>query len=52
MLGQSFVISAAHTDADIGQTIEATAEALKIYARAVEVAAPTACLSEDRSRLR
>jgi glutamate-1-semialdehyde 2,1-aminomutase len=30
------VISAAHTDADIDQTIEATAGALKVYARAVE----------------
>ena len=36
VLGQSFVISAAHTDADIDQTIEATAGALKIYTRAVE----------------
>ena len=36
VLGQSLVISAAHTDADIDQTIEATAGALKVYARAVE----------------
>jgi len=36
VLGQSLVISAAHTDADIDQTIEATAGALEVYARAVE----------------
>jgi glutamate-1-semialdehyde 2,1-aminomutase len=36
VLGQSFVISAAHTDADINQTIEAAAESLKVYARAIE----------------
>jgi glutamate-1-semialdehyde 2,1-aminomutase len=36
VLGQSLVISAAHTDADIEQTIEATAGALSVYARAVE----------------
>ena len=36
VLGQSLVISAAHTDADIEQTIEAAAGALEVYARAVE----------------
>jgi glutamate-1-semialdehyde 2,1-aminomutase len=36
VLGQSFVISAAHTDADIDQTIDAAAGALEVYARAVE----------------
>jgi len=36
VLGQSLVISAAHTDADIDQTIEAAAGALEVYARAVE----------------
>jgi glutamate-1-semialdehyde 2,1-aminomutase len=36
VLGQSFVISAAHTDADINQTIDAVAGALEVYARAVE----------------
>ncbi len=36
VLGQSFVISAAHTDADIDQTIDAAAEALEVYARAIE----------------
>ena len=34
VLGQSLVISAAHTDADIDQTIEAAAGALEVYARA------------------
>ena len=37
ILGQSLVISAAHTDVDINQTIDAAAEALEVYARAVEV---------------
>jgi glutamate-1-semialdehyde 2,1-aminomutase len=36
VLGQSFVISAAHTDADIEQTIEAAAGALEVYAQAIE----------------
>jgi glutamate-1-semialdehyde 2,1-aminomutase len=36
VLGQSLVISAAHTDADIDQTTEAAAGALSVYARAVE----------------
>jgi glutamate-1-semialdehyde 2,1-aminomutase len=36
VLGQSLVISAAHTDADIEQTIEAAAGALEVYSRAVE----------------
>ncbi len=36
VLGQSLVISAAHTDADIDLTIEAAAGALEVYARAVE----------------
>ena len=36
VLGQSLVISAAHTDADIDQTIEAAAGALEVYARAIE----------------
>ena len=33
VLGQSLVISAAHTDADIDQTIEAAAGALEVYAQ-------------------
>jgi glutamate-1-semialdehyde 2,1-aminomutase len=36
VLGQSFVVSAAHTDDDIDQTIEAVEGALEIYARAIE----------------
>jgi glutamate-1-semialdehyde 2,1-aminomutase len=36
VLGQSLVISAAHTDVDIDQTIDAAAEALEVYARAIE----------------
>jgi glutamate-1-semialdehyde 2,1-aminomutase len=35
VLGQSLVISAAHTDADINQTIDAAAGALEVYARAI-----------------
>jgi glutamate-1-semialdehyde 2,1-aminomutase len=37
VLGQSLVISAAHTDTDINQTIQATAGALEVYARAIEL---------------
>jgi glutamate-1-semialdehyde 2,1-aminomutase len=36
VLGQSLVVSAAHTDADVHQTIDAAAEALEVYARAIE----------------
>ncbi|MFL4990504.1 MAG: glutamate-1-semialdehyde 2,1-aminomutase [Microvirga sp.] len=36
VLGQSLVISAAHTDADIDQTIDAATGALEVYAKAVE----------------
>jgi glutamate-1-semialdehyde 2,1-aminomutase len=36
VLGQSLVISAAHTDTDIDQTIDAAAEALEVYAKAIE----------------
>ena len=36
VLGQSLVISAAHTDADLDQTIDAVAGALEVYARAIE----------------
>lgn len=35
VLGQSFVISAAHTDADVEQTVEAVRGALAVYRRAV-----------------
>ena len=36
ILAQSLVISAAHTDADVNQTIEAAAGALEVYERAIE----------------
>ena len=36
VLGQSFVISAAHTDADLACTAEATRRQLPVYARAIE----------------
>ena len=36
ILGQSFVISAAHTEDDLDLTIEAMADALPVYARAIE----------------
>ncbi|MCZ4078942.1 glutamate-1-semialdehyde 2,1-aminomutase [Rhodococcus sp. H36-A4] len=36
VLAQSFVTSAAHTDADIDLTIEATRSALKVYRRAID----------------
>ena len=36
ILGQSLAISAAHTDADINQTIDAASEALEVYARGIE----------------
>jgi glutamate-1-semialdehyde 2,1-aminomutase len=36
VLGQSLVISAAHTDTDINQTIDAATGALEVYTRAIE----------------
>ena len=39
VLGQSFVISAAHTDADVEQTVNAVAGALPAYERALELGA-------------
>jgi glutamate-1-semialdehyde 2,1-aminomutase len=36
VLGQSLVISAAHTDADIDKTVDAAVGALEVYARAVD----------------
>lgn len=36
VLAQSFVISAAHTDADLEQTVDACTAALEVYARAIE----------------
>ena len=37
VLGQSFVLSAAHTAADIDQTVEAVADALPVYRKALEL---------------
>ena len=36
VLGQSFVISAAHTDVDVEQTIEAVRGTLPVYRKALE----------------
>jgi glutamate-1-semialdehyde 2,1-aminomutase len=36
VLGQSFVVSAAHTEADVQLTVDAVAEALVVYRRAIE----------------
>ena len=36
VLGQSFVISAAHTDADLELTLDAVAQALVVYGKAIE----------------
>ena len=36
VLGQSFVISAAHTDADVEQTLDAVRAALPVYRKALE----------------
>jgi glutamate-1-semialdehyde 2,1-aminomutase len=40
VLGQSYVISAAHTDADVEQTIEAARVAMIAYRRALETGRP------------
>ena len=40
VLGQSFVISAAHTDADVEQTVEAAPEATVAYRKALETGRP------------
>ena len=40
MLGQSFVISAAHTDADVEQTVEAARAATVTYRKALETGRP------------
>lgn len=45
VLGQSFVISAAHTPADIDRTVSAAAEALPIYARAIEAGSTVGLLA-------
>ena len=40
MLGQSFVISAAHTDADVEQTVDAARDAMPVYRKALETGRP------------
>ena len=40
VLGQSYVISAAHTDADVEQTVEAAREATVAYRKALETGRP------------
>lgn len=47
ILGQSFVISAAHTDEDVDRTVEAVGESLTVYAKALE-AGSTAGLLRGR----
>ena len=47
VLGQSFVISAAHTDADVDRTIQAVADALPTYRKAIELGS-TAGLLDGR----
>ncbi|MCD2192377.1 glutamate-1-semialdehyde 2,1-aminomutase [Actinomycetospora endophytica] len=44
VLGQSFVISAAHTDADVDQTIQAVADALPVYGKAIELGSTSGLL--------
>jgi glutamate-1-semialdehyde 2,1-aminomutase len=45
VLGQSFVISAAHTDHDIEHTIEAAREAMIVYRKALEAGGVTGFLA-------
>ena len=40
VLGQSYVISAAHTDADVEQTVEAARRATVAYRKALETGRP------------
>jgi glutamate-1-semialdehyde 2,1-aminomutase len=47
ILGQSFVISAAHTDDDVDRTVEAVGESLTVYAKALQ-AGSTAGLLRGR----
>jgi glutamate-1-semialdehyde 2,1-aminomutase len=47
VLGQSFVISAAHTDDDIDRTVQAVGEALTVYTKALD-AGSTAGLLRGR----
>jgi glutamate-1-semialdehyde 2,1-aminomutase len=45
VLGQSYVISAAHTDADVEQTVDAAREATTAYRKALETGRPEELLS-------
>jgi glutamate-1-semialdehyde 2,1-aminomutase len=45
VLGQSFVISAAHTDADVAQTVDAARAACLLYRKALETGRPEELLS-------
>ncbi|MGP3936036.1 glutamate-1-semialdehyde 2,1-aminomutase [Nonomuraea sp. KM88] len=45
VLGQSFVISAAHTAGDVAHTVEAVREALAVYAKALEARGVTGLLN-------
>jgi glutamate-1-semialdehyde 2,1-aminomutase len=40
VLGQSYVISAAHTDADVAQTVDAARSAMPAYRKALETGRP------------
>ncbi|CAM3451407.1 glutamate-1-semialdehyde 2,1-aminomutase [Kibdelosporangium persicum] len=44
VLGQSFVISAAHTESDVQHTVDAAAEALSVYRKALEAGSVTGLL--------
>ncbi|HWE92063.1 MAG TPA: glutamate-1-semialdehyde 2,1-aminomutase [Pseudonocardiaceae bacterium] len=48
VLGQSFVVSAAHTDADVAHTVDAVREALLVYRKALDTG-PTEDLLGGRS---
>ncbi|RSM84332.1 glutamate-1-semialdehyde 2,1-aminomutase [Kibdelosporangium aridum] len=45
VLGQSFVISAAHTETDVQHTVDAAAEALSVYRKALESGSVTGLLA-------
>ena len=44
ILGQSFVISAAHTDDDVDRTVEAVGEALTVYVKALDAGSTSGLL--------
>jgi glutamate-1-semialdehyde 2,1-aminomutase len=45
VLGQSFVISAAHTDDDVLHTVDAAGQALSVYRKALESGGVTGLLA-------